>query len=54
MIRIHIDPKLRPVLAVCELQFRRWQLANINPMAPHLYEIVGRIAHLEGVLKWGR
>jgi hypothetical protein len=38
---------VRPVLDLIELPFRKWQLANLNPMAPHLHEIVLRIADLE-------
>lgn len=47
MIRIHIDPKLRSIFALLELQYRRFLRDTINPMAPQLPEIIHRIAELE-------
>jgi hypothetical protein len=38
---------IRPLIREARLFYLQWQRRNINPMAPHLPEIVVEIARLE-------
>jgi hypothetical protein len=38
---------IKPVLALIELEFRKFQLATVNPLAPQVPELVHRINELE-------